>query len=246
MTADVSKAVLLAAGRGTRLGALTERMPKPLLSVGGRPIIARILDGLRAAGIREVLIVTGYLGEQIERELGNGAASGFSITYARQETRDGTARAAALAREFAGDERFFVGWGDILVDPANYPKLVRAARFADAAIAVNEVADPAAGAAVYVDDGMRATRIVEKPAPGTSATPWNNAGLCVLPPAIWPFIEALEPSERGEYELPQAIAAFIEGGANVRAVPTDGPWFDIGTPENLEAARAAFGRERVR
>jgi dTDP-glucose pyrophosphorylase len=228
------KAVLLAAGRGTRLGALTDSTPKPLLEVGGRPLIAHILTGLSAAGVTDVLIITGYLGAQIERELGDGSEMSLKLDYARQQKPDGTGRAVALARGFVGADRFFVGWGDILVGDATYGALLRVQ---GAALAVNEVADPTAGAAVYVDADMRVTRIVEKPAAGTSTTPWNNAGLFVLPPATWPFIEALEPSMRGEYELPQAIAAYVASGATIRAVPVLGHWFDVGTPEDLEAAR---------
>jgi NDP-sugar pyrophosphorylase family protein len=238
----VEKAVLLAAGRGTRLGPLTERVPKPLLSVAGRPIIVHILDGLFKAGIRDVTIVTGYLAEKLEAELGNGAGSGMELRYVRQESLDGTAHALALARDHLGDSRFFVGWGDILVRPENFRAIVRAARLADAAIAVNEVDDPSPGAAVYVDDAMVVQRIVEKPPPGTSTTHWNNAGLAILGPDIWPHIEALAPSARGEYELPRAVASLVASGARVVAAPIEGPWFDIGTPENLEAARAAFGR----
>ncbi|MCK9519099.1 MAG: nucleotidyltransferase family protein [Dehalococcoidia bacterium] len=240
----IERAVLLAAGRGLRLGERTETMPKPLLVVGGRPVIVRILDGLHRAGIEDVLIVTGYLGGVLERELGNGAHAGMRLEYARQETLDGSARALALAREFAGGQRFFFGWADIVVQPENYRRVLRAAWDEDLAgvIAVNEVEDPAAGAAVYLDDARYVQRIVEKPAPGGSATRWNNAGFGVLGPAIWPEIDTLLPSARGEYELPQAIAALVEGGGLVRAVPVDGPWFDIGTPEQLAAARSAFDR----
>lgn len=234
------QAVLLAAGRGTRLGELTAKVPKPLIPVGGRPIIVRILDGLRRAGILEVTIVTGYLGEVIEAELGNGEGSGMRLRYVPQERLDGTARAVALAREHLGDRPFLFGWGDIVVDPVNYAAVVRAARFARHVIAVNEVEDPASGAAVYVDEAMRVMRLVEKPPHGSSTTRWNNAGFGVLSPSAWPVIDELEPSARGEYELPQAIAALIDRDEEVRAVPVHGPWFDIGTLESLAAARAAF------
>ncbi len=239
----IRKAVLLAAGRGKRLGALTESTPKPLIEVAGRPIIVHALDALIAAGIREFAIITGYLAPKLEAELGNGAQSGVSITYFRQQSLEGTARALALAREFLGEESFFVGWGDIMVRPGNYREVVKKGRLADAAIAVNHVDDPWAGAAVYVDDTMAVTRIVEKPAPGTSATTWNNAGLMTLSPAAWPAIDALTLSARGEYELPQALTAMVAAGARVVAVPIEGPWFDIGTPESLDAARAAFARQ---
>ncbi len=247
---SVTKAVMLAAGRGTRLGAITANYPKPLLEVGGHPIIVRILEGLVSAGITEVTIITGHFAELLEAEVGNGEHAGIRIRYARQERVEGTARALALAREFCADGQFFAGWGDILVRPENYARVLRAARFADHVLGVNEMEDPALGAAVYVDDPAaldrgepaRVTRLVEKPAPGTSATLWNNAGLCVLGPAIWPEIDRLAPSERGEYELPQAIAALVESGAEVRAVPVVGPWFDVGTPEDLGRARVEFGR----
>ena len=238
----ITKAVLLAAGRGSRLGALTEELPKPLLTVAGRPIIVHILDGLRRSGIEEITVVTGYLGEVLERELGNGEASGLLLRYVRQTELDGTARALALARDWLGDASFFVGWGDILVQPANYRRILRAAHLADAAIAVNEVDDPWAGAAVYMDESNVVQRIVEKPPKGTSTTHWNNAGLSVLGPAIWPEIDRLEASARGEYELPQAVAALVASGARVVAVPVVGEWFDIGTAEDLERAKAGFGK----
>lgn len=238
----ITKAVLLAAGRGSRLGALTENQPKPLLSVAGRPIIVHILDGLRRAGIEEITVITGYLGDVLERELGNGEASGLNLRYVRQENLNGTARALALARDWLGDEQFFAGWGDILVRPENYRRVIRAARLADAAIAVNEVDDPWAGAAVYVDEAKIVQRIVEKPARGTSTTRWNNAGLSVVGMSIWAEIDRLQPSERGEYELPRAVAALVAGGARVVAVPVEGEWFDVGTAEELERARAEFGK----
>jgi dTDP-glucose pyrophosphorylase len=237
----VAKAVVLAAGRGIRLGALTDHTPKPLLQVGGRPVLTRILDGLKSAGIQEVFVVVGYRGDQVERELGNGSGIGLNIQYATQGSAEGTAKAVGLARRFVGADRFFVGWADILVWPDNYERLLRAADETDAAMAVNEVADPTTGAAVYVDHAMSVTHLVEKPAAGTSKTQWNNAGLFVLPNEIWPFIDALQPSSRGEFELPQAIAAYVASGGTVRAVPIDGPWFDIGTPADLEAARRELG-----
>ena len=236
----ISKAVLLAAGRGTRLGALTVNTPKPLLRVGGRPIIAHILHGLRAAGVEEATIVTGHLADLLESELGDGEATGLDLRYARQDQPDGTARALNLARDWVGEDQFFFGWGDILVRPENYRNIIRLAPTADAVIAVNSVDDPWAGGAVYVDGSNVVQRIVEKPPKGASTTNWNNAGFGVLGPTIWPEVDRLQPSARGEYELPQAIAALVESGARVIAVPVEGDWFDIGTPEDLARARAAW------
>lgn len=238
----IDKAVLLAAGRGTRLGALTESVPKPLLTVGGRPIIVRILDGLARAGITDVLIVTGHLGDELQYELGNGAESGLRVQYARQEQLEGTGRAVALARDFVGDERFFAGLGDIIVRPENYRRILRAANLADAVVAVNETDDPSEGAAVYVREDGTVERVVEKPPPGTAGTRWNQAGLFVFGPELWPAVDALQPSPRGEYELTDAVAALAASGLRIAAMPIEGPWFDTGTPESLAAARAEFAR----
>ena len=233
--------VLLAAGRGTRLGALTGHLPKPLLEVGGKPIIGRVIEGLRDAGVTSLAVVVGYRAEQMEEALGDGSAWGVRLRCIRQGTVNGTATALQLARTFLGDAPFFVGWGDIVVDGANYRRVVSAAESSGAALAMNDVDDPWTGGAVYVDEAMRVVRLVEKPPKGTSTTRWNNAGLFVLPPDIWPFVDNLQPSLRGEFELPQAIAAMVESGVPTVGVPIDGPWFDIGTPENLAAAREWFG-----
>lgn len=237
----VRKAVLLAAGRGARLGAITANYPKALVEVGGKPIIRYAIEGLRSAGVEELTIVTGHHAALLESELGPGDDLTPSIRYVRQTQIDGTARALALARGWLADAPFFFGWGDILVDPGNFTSVIDAAQNGEGVLAVNDVDDPFLGAAVYVDNGMHIERIVEKPPRGTSTTHWNNAGFGVLPPSIWPAIDSLRPSVRGEYELPQAIASLVASGVHLRAVPVVGAWFDIGTPSDLEAARAACG-----
>ena len=240
VSGPVRDAVLLAAGRGTRLGALTERFPKPMLEVAGRPIIEHILAGLRGAGIHRVTIVSGHRAEVLERGIGDGSAVGLRVGYVRQRDPDGTARALSLARPQLPGAAFFFGWGDILVPPRNYRAVLEAAvPPAVAALAVNPVDDPCQGAAVYVDPRWMIQRIVEKPPRGSSSTSWNNAGFGVLPPQIWPLVDQLRPSCRGEYELPQAIAALVQDQP-VRAVPVQGRWFDIGTPADLELARERY------
>ncbi|MGE3073619.1 MAG: nucleotidyltransferase family protein [Dehalococcoidia bacterium] len=236
----VTQAVLLAAGRGTRLGALTDAFPKAMLEVGDQPIIHRIIGGLAEAGVTDLAIVTGHCAEVLEAGTGHGDRWGVRIRYVRQSTPEGTARALSLARPTLGSGPFFVGWGDILVEPANYAKVLDAAKDAAAVLAVNEVDDPYAGGAVYADANWRVSRIIEKPPRGTSTTHLNNAGLFVLPDSIWPFVEGLQPSTRGEFELPQAIAVFVAAGNLMTAVPITGPWFDVGTRENLAAARHYF------
>lgn len=236
------RAVILAAGRGTRMGALTATLPKPLLPLRGRLIIEHILAGVRAAGVREAVIVTGYRGQQIEAHLGDGQRLGMQLTYRRQERPDGTARALLLAREATGGGPFVLSWGDIVVDAGNYASLVTKfnAEPCDVMLMVNETDDPWRGAAVYVDAAWRVLDLVEKPPAGSSRTRWNNAGIFVFTPRIFEYAERLSASARGEYELPQAVAAMIAGGCVVRAHPVHGFWSDLGTPDDLAAAEQEF------
>jgi len=122
------EAVLLAAGRGARLGELTRDTPKPLLEVGGVPIIFRIIDGLAGAGVRDVTVITGHAAEALEAALGDGSLWAISLRCIRQARLDGTARALQLARECLGDSPFFVGWGDIVVESATTRGHAAAAR----------------------------------------------------------------------------------------------------------------------
>ncbi len=224
------------------MGAVTATIPKPLLILRGRPIIEHIVLGLRRAGVCEVIVVTGYRGEQIQARLGSGAALGVHVSYRVQDPPQGTARALLLARDATGDQPFVLSWGDIVAEADNYGALLSEFRRqpSDALLLVNEVDDPWRGAAVYVDERWRVTRLVEKPPRGSSATRWNNAGLFVLTPLVFEYAERLAPSPRGEYELPQAIAAMIADGRRVRAHPLTGFWSDLGTPQDLAGAEAAY------
>jgi len=231
-------AVLLAAGRGTRMGALTADRPKPLLEVAGRPLLEHIIAGLVQCGVERVVIVIGYLGEQIEQRLGGGHRVGCRVDYCWQRQTDGTARALLQAAPMIGAEPFILSWGDILVYPRFYGELVAAftARPCEVLLAVNAVEDPWRGAAVYVDDDWRVIRVEEKPRRGRSTTRWNNAGIHVLTAAILPYARRLRRSTRGEFELPDAITHMIEAGLPVRAEPVRGFWSDVGTPADLERA----------
>lgn len=238
----IDTAVILAAGRGSRMGALTAATPKPLLAVAGTPIVARVLGGLRRAGVRHAVVVTGYLGEQIEAALGDGAVLGLAIDYRRQTAPDGTARALLLAAPLLDRRPFAVCWGDVLVPAGFYATFLEAfaARPCAAQLAVNAVDDPWRGAAVYVEADWRVSRVEEKPPRGSSTTGWNNAGIMAFAPLVLDYARRLAPSSRGEYELPQAVAQMVCDGRDVRAVPIDGPWSDVGTPADLAAAQTLF------
>src|SRR5437016_13059331 len=120
----ITKAVFLAAGRGTRMRDLTADVPKPMIKVRGKPILLHIVEGLQSAGIKDFLIIIGYRGEMVREYFGDGTCFGLRINYATQIVQDGTGRVMELARTFAGDDPFIRHYGDILVDWRNYKRLV--------------------------------------------------------------------------------------------------------------------------
>ena len=251
MEEEITAAVLLAAGRGKRLGDLTAKTPKPLLDIAGAPLISHIVDALAGAELAHFIVVTGYLSEQIEgwAKIYERENLGIKITTVRQTELNGTGGAMLAAKaHLAGHQRFVFGWGDILMDRANYPRFVHHARNDDydLMLAVNRVKDPFRGAAVYVSAQMMVERLDEKPAPGSAKTEWNNAGLFATGQIIFDYLARLEPSTRGELEVPSAIAQMIADGRIVPAVDMRGFWSDVGTPEDLEATRAWFKPKRKR
>jgi NDP-sugar pyrophosphorylase family protein len=216
---------------------LTAHCPKPLIPVAGVPMLERILRGLRRAGIREAIIVHGYLGDMIEAYFGDGARVGLRLQYRKQDPLNGTGGALLQVENLCGAAPFVLHWGDILITPGNYPGILAA--YANAAtppagvLGLNWTADPAAGAAVYVEDG-HVVRLIEKPPPGTSTTNWNNAGVMVLGPQIWPYLHQLTLSPRGEYEFTDVLQQLIRHHATVLGYPLSGLWSDVGTPEVVE------------
>src|SRR5438067_11784296 len=125
MTNDkMNKAVMLAAGRGTRMRELTADLPKPMIEVRGKPVLQHIVEGLRDAGIREFFIIVGYRADAVRNFLGDGSRYNIAMQYAMQTVQDGTGRVVDLARDFVGDAAFVLSYGDILVDSANYKSIV--------------------------------------------------------------------------------------------------------------------------
>jgi NDP-sugar pyrophosphorylase family protein len=239
------KALLLAAGRGTRLGALTEHLPKPMLPIAGLPMIERIMLGIAAsAGITEFVLVVGYRADVVRRHFGDGSRWGWHIEFVEQETPRGLGHAVLCARANLQDGPFLMTYGDIMIDSVNYGRAVDTyhAGSPDAVLGLNWVEDPSAGAAVYVDADYRVERLEEKPKPGTATTHWNNAGLFVFQPRIFEYAARLTLSPRGEYELPDAITAMVGDGFRVQGLPLTGPWRDVGTALDYAAINAEYER----
>ena len=238
MQTNIAKAVLLAAGRGTRMRELTEALPKPMLQVRGKPVLQHIIEGLRDAGLRDFLIVVGWRADVVGDFFGDGSQFGVRIQYTTQVVQDGTGKVVELAREFVERDPFVLSYGDILVAPENYPRLSTALENAEAVVSVKRNEDVSKGGAVFVNEKFELTDLREKPKPGEPTSPWYNAGIYAFRPVIFEYVAKLKPSPRGEYELTDAIRDLALGGKRVKALELTGDWADVRDPEILAQLNA--------
>jgi dTDP-glucose pyrophosphorylase len=233
MTTKIDRAVVLAAGRGTRMRELTNDVPKPMIEVRGKPVLQHIVEGLRDAGIGDCLIVVGYRADAVQDFFGDGSRYNVAIQYTTQTVQDGTGRVVELARDFTGDSPFILSYGDILISPVNYKRVVDLPSDVEAIITVTRGEDVSKGGAVFVNDQMELVDLREKPKPGELTSPWYNAGLYAFRPSIFEFIARLKPSPRGEYELTDAIRDLAQSDKKVKAIELTGEWADVRDPEIL-------------
>ena len=229
----IDKAVLLAAGRGTRMRDLTAAVPKPMITVRGKPILLHIIEGLQTARIKDFLIIVGYQGDAIRNYFDDGTCFGLQIKYATQMMQDGTGRVVNLARDFVGDAPFLLSYGDILIDAKNYNSLANLPDDAEAVITVTRGEDVSKGGAVFVNDEMELVDLREKSPVGEPTSGWYNAGVYAFRASIFEFTAKLEPSARGEYELTDAIRDLALSGKKIKAVELTGAWADVRDPEIL-------------
>jgi dTDP-glucose pyrophosphorylase len=243
------KAVILAAGKGTRMGPLTDELPKPMLRLKGKPILEHIIAGVVGTDIRELCMVTGFRAEIIERHFGDGHALGAKISYARQLVLDGTGKAPECARSFVGTDTFLLTYGDILVKPETYSQMVARFGAGDFAglITVTRGEDVTKGAVNLFDADFCLTRLIEKPTlaqmeelrrdgwikPGKPV--WYNAGIYIFRPRLFDFTARLVKSPRGEYELTDAISAMVDAGLKIAGLEIQGRWVDVRDPQVLAA-----------
>jgi dTDP-glucose pyrophosphorylase len=246
------KAVILAAGKGTRMRELTNEVPKPMLDFQGKPILEHIMEGILAAGIREIFIVTGFKAETIESHFADGSRWQATIRYGRQLVQDGTGKAPELAKSFVGSSSFLLTYGDILVPPETYQRMVE--RFDGGAfsgvVTVTRGEDPTHGGLNLFDDQFCLERLIEKPSATQVAQlrqegrlkpkdpVWYNAGIYIFKPVVFDFTARLQKSPRGEYELTDAIGAMIAAGHKLAGLEVPGPWVDVRDPEVLARLRS--------
>src|ERR1051325_5644272 len=204
-----------------------------MIEVRGKPVLQRIVEGLREAGVRDCLIVVGYRGDAVRDFFADGSRYNVAVQYETQTVQDGTGRVVELGRKFVENQPFILAYGDILVDPLNYKRLVDLPDDLDGLVTVTSGEDVSKGGAVFLDHDMYLVDLREKPNPDESTSRWYNAGLYSFRASIFDFTAKLKPSPRGEYELTDAIRQLAQSGKKVKATELTGEWADVRDPETL-------------
>ncbi|MHC5066073.1 MAG: sugar phosphate nucleotidyltransferase [Planctomycetota bacterium] len=235
MTAADLKGVILAAGKGTRMQPFSEHYPKPILPLGGKPLISHQLEILAQIGIRDVTIVIGHLGQEVVNALGDGSRYGLKIEYVVQEETLGIAHAVSGLERFV-DRPFFLLLGDIYFETDKLDSMIEQFRgSADGVLAVKRESDPAAirrNFVVITDADKRVTRVIEKP-----RHPRTNLKGCGIYLFDLAFFDAVRRTPRtalrNEYEITDSIQIFIEDGYRVEAAEVVMEDLNLSFPKDL-------------
>jgi mannose-1-phosphate guanylyltransferase len=231
----IRRAMVLAAGFGTRLAPLTQTTPKPLVPVAGRPFLDYVLAYLRDGGIREVVINLHHLGHLIEAHVGDGARHGMAVRYSREATILDTAGGIKHAEALLGDEPFVVANGDSLFE-TDLGALVdfHRARGGIGTMALRPDANAAGFGLVEIDDADRIRKLVgrpEGPAPGRLRG-FMFPGMHVLEPEIFGHIQPDVAAGIVKVTYPAIIAQGVALFGHV----SDARWINIDTAGSLAVA----------
>ncbi|NOG48931.1 MAG: glucose-1-phosphate thymidylyltransferase [Chloroflexi bacterium] len=233
------KGLILSGGKGTRLYPLTYTLAKQLVPLANKPVLVRVIETIRDAGVTDIGIVVGDpTADEIMHRIGNGDAFGVKLTYIKQPSPDGLAHAVKISEPFLGDDRFVMFLGDNCIEGGIHT-LIR--DFADSAwnsqIVLKAVENPRSyGVADLREDGS-IRRLIEKP----QDPPSNLAlvGIHMFDSTIFEAVNAIQPSKRGEYEITDAIQWLIDHKRSVFPYVHGGWWYDTGKPIDMLEANAA-------
>ena len=238
------KGLILSGGKGTRLRPLTYTRAKQLIPVANKPVLARVIESIRQAGINEIGIVVGDTGPEIQQAMGDGRTWGVKLTYIPQANPDGLAHAVKISQDFLGDERFVMFLGDNVIQ-GGINNLIADFASSDwnSQVVLKEVSDPRAyGVAALRADGS-IDYLVEKPAD----PPSNLAlvGIYMFDKHIWEAVHAIKPSARGELEITDAIQWLIDAKYKVFPHVHKGWWVDTGKSSDMLEANSLVLEEIV-
>ncbi|NDJ53167.1 MAG: glucose-1-phosphate thymidylyltransferase [Chloroflexi bacterium] len=229
------KGLIISGGKGTRLYPLSYTRAKQLIPVANKPVLFRVIEMIRDAGIDEIGIIIGDTGPEIRSAVGDGSQFGVRVVYIEQDAPRGLAHAVKIAHDFIGDERFVSFLGDNVIE-GGIKDLIR--QFADSdwnsQIVLKQVKDPSRfGVAALNDDGS-INHLVEKPADPPSDL--ALVGIYMFDSNVFTACDSIEPSARGELEITDAIQWLVTNGYTVFPYVHPGWWIDTGkAPDMLEA-----------
>ncbi len=232
------KALLLAAGEGTRLRPFTLDRPKAMVEINGEPAVAYSLRWLRREGISEVVINLYHHGEVLERFVDDGSAFGLRVQYSHERELLGTAGALRpVAQFFTADSAFLVLYGDVLTNLRLAPVLALHERSgADATIVLTKVEDPTSAGVVAYDEAGRITRLVEKPRAEDVFSDWVNGGVYVCGARVVDYVASAGAQDFAHHLFP----AMLRDGRMLMAYPSNAWSIDYGVPERLTLAEEAI------
>lgn len=236
------RGLLLAAGEGTRLRPLTLDRPKPMVPIGGHPLLGHLVALLRHHNVIEIAINLHYKPDAIIDYLGDGEVAGVRVTYSHEQRLLGSAGAAKRLESFL-DRTFVVLYGDVLTD-VDLGALIDAHRRqrAVATLLLHEVSDPTRHGIVELADDGRITRFVEKPRPEAVFSRLANAGVYVLEPSILSHVPPDQVSDFGQEVFP----SLIEQGLPLYGhCLEEGYILDIGSPERYAQAEHDFTTRKL-
>jgi len=219
------KAVILAAGEGSRMRPLTSTRPKVMLTIANKPILEHLLVEVKSAGIEEFILIVGYRDEQIRNYFGNGNKWGVSVDYCTQRKQSGTAD-ALRAVEGMIDENFLMMNGDNI---SSYKDIKTMMSGKGIGMSLTEVENTEDKGLVEVNNG-EVVRIHEKV--GRPPSNLANAGLYLFTPEIFKAVSETSPSSRGEYEITDSLQLLIDQGINISYQKIDF-WLDFSYPWDL-------------
>jgi glucose-1-phosphate thymidylyltransferase len=226
------KGLILSGGKGTRLYPITFNRAKQLVPVANKPVLFRVIEAIKEAGITDIGIVTGDTGEEIRQAVGDGKRWDVHITYIPQDAPLGLAHAVKISRKFLGDERFVMFLGDNVIQ-GGISGLIR--QFADSQwnsqVVLTAVEQAQHYGVAELEDSGRIKRLVEKP----RNPPSNLAlvGIYMFDKYIFDAVNAIKPSWRGELEITDAIQWLVENGYSVHPYIHRGWWIDTGKPIDM-------------
>jgi len=230
------KVVIIAAGKGTRMDPFTLSRPKPLIPVGGKPLIEHTITALKNCGITEIIVVIGYMKTQMQNyfeKISAQSFQGLKITLIEQKEQKGTAHALKFVEEFI-DETFMLINGDIITSERNFEEILNAYdRESTPIFSLTQVADPSNYGVVDMDTAGRIKKIVEKPATENAPSNLANAGIYILPPQVFDAVKETPVSSRDEYELTDSIQKLIDNRFSFYGHILSQWWVDCGLPWDL-------------